>query len=236
MNHLAVNQVAAFVPCRAGSQRVPNKNTRPFTPDGRSLLDLKLSQLLDTKLVSSIVVSSNDLEVIEKADQILGNGQVSYRIDKRPDHLCTNTTSTDDLIRYVPNIIEEEHVLWTHVTSPFVVGHHYDAAITSYFQALQSTHYDSIASATLRQTFLWSAAGPINYDRAKERWPRTQTLNQVWELNSAFFIAPLTTYQNQSDRIGYKPRFFELDDLTALEIDRQDQFDLAASLWSALDK
>ena len=37
--------VVVFLPCRAGSTRVPEKNTRPFAGHGGGLLGVKLDQL-----------------------------------------------------------------------------------------------------------------------------------------------------------------------------------------------
>jgi N-acylneuraminate cytidylyltransferase len=51
------NNVIAMVPVRAGSTRVPNKNTRPF--GGTSLLQLKLKLLKKVVGITQIVVSTD---------------------------------------------------------------------------------------------------------------------------------------------------------------------------------
>ena len=51
------NNVIAMVPVRAGSTRVPNKNTRPF--GGTSLLQLKLELLKKVVGITRIVVSTD---------------------------------------------------------------------------------------------------------------------------------------------------------------------------------
>ena len=57
--------VNVFLPMRAGSQRVPQKNTRPFAGMEGGLCSLKIKQLLGTKLIQNITISTNDPEVMD---------------------------------------------------------------------------------------------------------------------------------------------------------------------------
>ena len=50
-----MNQNIVFLPCRKGSQRVPNKNTRPFAGVDGGLLRIKLEELLKAKLIDKII-------------------------------------------------------------------------------------------------------------------------------------------------------------------------------------
>ena len=106
-----------FLPCRAGSQRIPQKNTKDFAGIEGGLLKVKLKTLLQVDSVDTIVVSTNDPEVIAVAESFENNKIV---IDIRPEHLASSEASTDDVIKYVPTIIKDDHILWTHVTSPFI--------------------------------------------------------------------------------------------------------------------
>lgn len=58
--HQHTDELIAFLPCRAGSQRVPFKNTRQFDGDGRSLFDIKMQQLIACPHIDRIVVSTTD--------------------------------------------------------------------------------------------------------------------------------------------------------------------------------
>jgi CMP-N-acetylneuraminic acid synthetase len=86
-------------------------------------------------------------------------------------------------------------------------------------------------SVTEIQKFIWNEYGPITYDSNKEKWPRTQTLSPLYEINSGIFLADISTYQNQQNRIGKNPFFFKLDSKMALDIDWKDDFDIAEALW-----
>ena len=114
-----MNKVIAFLPCRQGSQRVKNKNIKSFAGVEDGLIYIKLSQLLDVESIEQIVVSTNDLEV-KRIARSFSNTKII--IDDRPEELASSSTSTDDLINYVPSIIASGTVLWTHVTSPFITS------------------------------------------------------------------------------------------------------------------
>jgi CMP-N-acetylneuraminic acid synthetase len=79
-------------------------------------------------------------------------------------------------------------------------------------------------------TFLWSEAGPLNYDRTIEKWPRTQTLEPVYEVNSSAFLAPLSTYSECHDRIGSRPWLHPINRLVAFDIDWIEDFIIAEQL------
>ena len=59
------NDIVAVIPVKASSERVKNKNMRPF--HDTTLFELKLKQLENVKGFSSIVVSSESPEILQIA-------------------------------------------------------------------------------------------------------------------------------------------------------------------------
>ena len=57
-----------FLPTRKGSERVKNKNTRPFAGIEGGIVQLKLQQLLTVYRVQNIIVSTNDEETMRVAE------------------------------------------------------------------------------------------------------------------------------------------------------------------------
>lgn len=224
-------KISVFLPCRAGSERVPHKNTRTFAGIEGGLLKIKLQQLVACNAIDSIVLSTNDEEVIQLAETVSSD---KIRIDRRPEHLATSSTSTDDLVKYVPTIITEGAVLWTHVTSPFIDGKIYEEAIDAYKKALSKGDHDSLMSVTALRTFIWNKEGAVNYDRNKEKWPRTQTIEPLYEINSGIFLADIDIYRNLEDRIGKKPFLFENNDIDSFDIDWEEDFFIAEAIYKKL--
>jgi CMP-N-acetylneuraminic acid synthetase len=222
--------VTVFLPCRAGSERVPRKNTKAFSGIDGGLLSIKIKQLLEVDEIDNIIVSTNDEEVIKIVKKFSGK----VNIDRRPEHLASSSTSTDDLINYVPKIIPTGHVLWTHVTSPFIGSEHYKFAIKTYLENLENDTFDSLMSVNKIQTFLWDAHGSINYDRNLEKWPRTQTIKKLFEINSGIFLNSISNYINKLDRIGEKPFLFETEGFASFDIDWPDDFKLGELIYKSI--
>jgi CMP-N-acetylneuraminic acid synthetase len=222
------NSVVAFLPCRRGSQRVINKNTRQFAGIEGGLIQIKMEQLLTCPEINRIIVSTDDTKVMDIADSAARTYEKEVKILERPAHLASSDTSTDELIAYVPKIINEGIVLWTHVTSPFVTAQIYSKAISAYWDNINN--FDSLMSVTKLQSFIWDKKGPVNYDYTKEKWPRTQTLPVWYEVNSAVFMAEISVYIENKDRIGKKPFLFELEGVEGFDIDWEQDFLLAEKM------
>lgn len=220
------NRVVAFLPCRRGSQRVPKKNIKPFAGVPFGLVQIKLDQLLRCSALHSVVLSTNDEEIIEYA-RSLGNERLVIHL--RADALSSSETSTDELVGHALDLIPTGHILWTHVTSPFITAAHYDDVIKVYFKSLGEGS-DSLMTTTRLQAFLWKDGKALNYSRDSEKWPRTQTIKPLHEINSGVFLASSEIYRNVNDRIGHRPYLYEMDKLTSYDIDWAEDFVVAECL------
>lgn len=208
---------------------MPRKNIRPISDKPFGLLQIKLEQLLATRLVDRVILSTNDEEIIEFAET-LETSKLEIRV--RDDTLSSSSTSTDELIEYAGSQIEDGHILWTHVTSPFLTAALYDAIIESYLEQLESG-YDSLMSVNELRGFVWDASSPLNYDRNVEKWPRTQTLVPWYEINSGVFLAPASVYRLKGDRIGDRPYKYVLDKIQGFDIDWEEDFLIADAMLKA---
>lgn len=218
--------VYAFLPCRAGSERVPKKNIKPFSIFKNGLIEVKLKQLIGCSLIDKIILSTNDIEILDYANS-LKNDKISTH--QRESSLCSSTTSTDELVAHAISLIPKGHILWTHVTSPFINSTVYEEIILNYYQSL-ANGYDSLMTITELRAFLWQNDEPYNYDRTKEKWPRTQTIKPIQEINSGAFLASADIYRKCNDRIGTKPLLYPLERLISHDIDWPDDFILAESI------
>lgn len=224
------NDIAFFLPTRSGSERVKNKNTRPFADEESGILSLKIKQLLKVKEVPIIIVSTNDPETIRIAKNFKEN---RIKIIERPDYLCLSSTVIEDFINYIPSIVDAHNIYWVHATAPFVNEADYSEALIQYFKLLKDGKYDSLISVTKIQQFIWDASTNecINHDRSIEKWPRTQDLKPLYEINHAFYINSSSNYVKNNDRIGINPFLYELDKIKSFDIDWEDDFRIAESIY-----
>jgi CMP-N-acetylneuraminic acid synthetase len=218
--------VSCFLPCRAGSERVPKKNIKPFAGIQHGLIELKLRQLLACKAIDEVVLSTNDEEILDYAGSL---GEARLRVHHRDPSLATSLTSTDELVAHALALIPQGHILWTHVTSPFINATVYQSLIERYFDCL-AQGYDSLMTTTELHGFLWQDGQALNYDRAIEKWPRTQTLKSIHEVNSGAFIASSAIYRERDDRIGARPYLYSTGKLMGHDIDWPEDFLMAEAL------
>ncbi len=221
--------ITCFLPCRKGSERVPRKNVRPIAGKPFGLLEIKLNQLLSTTLIDRVLLSTNDEEIMDFAASVKDK---RLEVRAREESLSASCTSTDDLITYVGSQVEEGHVLWTHVTSPFIGAAQYDEILRTYLRELDNG-YDSLMTVSELQGFIWDDNGSVNYDRGVEKWPRTQTLAPLYEVNSGAFIAPASVYRERKDRIGANPFKYKLGKVQGFDIDWEEDFRIAEALLCA---
>lgn len=228
-----MNKVAFFLPVRAGSERVKNKNTKPFAGIKGGLLANKLRQLAAMKNAEEVILSTNDRSAIKIAEEIKPDFP-RLRILPRPDCLCDSSTNLKDLIRYVYGITECDHVLWGHVTTPLVSGAVYDKAIEVYREALNNG-YDSLVSVSPFRNFLLDEEGRMVNNTTGLEWPRTQDLTPLYEINHAMFLAPRSLYA-EGRRSGCHPKLYELDKLRSHDVDWEDDFAIAEALYKYMKK
>ncbi|MFM5887435.1 MAG: cytidylyltransferase domain-containing protein, partial [Dolichospermum sp.] len=216
-------------------ERVKNKNTRPFANIEGGLTELKLRQLLECTFCEEIILSTNDQEVMRIADSL--NELSRIKIVQRPEELCRSDTPLQDLINYVPMVVNTENIFWVHTTSPFVDALDYSQAAKEYFEALNNG-YDSLMSVTTHQFFIWddNTKKISNVDASKNPWPNTQNIEPVYEINSAFFISSVSNYHQTHNRIGVNPRLFELSGFKKIDIDWEDDFMMAETIFKAINK
>lgn len=226
--------VAIFLPTRKGSVRIPHKNTRPFNGLAGGLLELKLSQLINVTEVDEILLSTNDEVSREIAGQFQSQSK-SLKIISRPDELSTSETNLTDLIKYIPKITNAEHILWTHVTSPFCSEHHYKEFITTYFQKIKEGH-DSLVGVRKFMNFLWDPEKTDVINRkGEQKWPQTQDLKKLYEINNSVFMAPRTNFM-EGNRLGSRPFLFEMSKIASLDIDDTEDFEIAEAVYGKIQK
>lgn len=228
---MTMDKYAFLLPTRKGSERVKNKNTRTFAGIEGGIVRIKLEQLLRVERVHKIVVSTNDEDTIRVA---LSLNSPRILIVPRPEHLCLSSTNIEEFINYIPSIVDAEHIFWVHATAPLVDEKVLNNALDDYEQeVVKEKKYDSLMSVTKLQQFLWSAKTRkcVNCNRSIIKWPRTQDLEPLFEINHAFYINSRKNYLNMCDRIGNNPMLYELDKIHAMDIDWEEDFKMAEYLY-----
>ena len=203
-------KVAALVPMRHHSQRVPGKNYRPLA--GKPLFHHIITTLLACPEINAVVVDTDSPPVMDGLRQHFP----AVHILERPADLCADTVPMNEILLYDTSQVEADLYLQTHTTNPLLRPETISRAI----QALLASYpaYDSLFSVTRWQTRLWDALGrAINHNPAILL--QTQDLPPVYEENSCMYLFSRQTLLSRRNRLGERPLMFEIDAAEAWDID-----------------
>ena len=233
-----MDTISIFIPLRSGSQRIKGKNHKKFAPNGDSLFEFKLNQILKIhNEVFEIVVSTDDPIIIEKSKKYKYSIP-NLRVVKRENQLCLGNTKVSDLIKHAEENTLGSEIFWIHVTSPFVDHIDYLSAISKYKICKKEKKGDSLMSVNKIQQFIWDDSHRIiiNNKNKANKWPNTQDLKPLYEINHAFYINSRNNYINMKDRIGLKPSLYICDGIKSIDIDWPNDFKLAQELIPFYEK
>ncbi|GAD02679.1 pseudaminic acid cytidylyltransferase [Agarivorans albus] len=106
------------IPARGGSKRIPKKNIRDFC--GKPMIAWSIEAALNSQLFDDIIVSSDNAEVIEIANQY---GASTPFV--RPAELANDHAGTTAVVKHAVNVVDPDRSRYTSIcclyaTAPFV--------------------------------------------------------------------------------------------------------------------
>ncbi len=204
--------IAAIVPMRHFSRRVPGKNYRVLID--RPLYRYVLDTLLAVPAITEVVVDTDSDTIIQDVEQQLPD----VRIVRRPEHLRSEMLVMNDILPHILDEVEADYYLQTHSTNPLLKAETIGEAIAAFLA--QRDSYDSLFSVTPRQVRLWTAEGEaVNHD--PDNLIRTQDLEPVMEENSCLYIFRRDVFEARHNRIGARPLVFAMDPAESLDVDTE---------------
>lgn len=216
------NRVAALVPMRHHSERVPGKNYRPFA--GRPLYHHIVATLLACPSIDEILIDTDSPVIRDDATEHFP----AVRLLERPEHLRAGTIPMNEILLNDIGHTDAEFFLQTHSTNPLLTAATVERAIAEFFD--NHPEHDTLFSVTALRTRLWDLEGrPVNHD--PQELLRTQDLPPIYEENSCFYIFPRAVLEQRRNRIGERPLLCEIERLEALDIDVEFDFVLAEQLY-----
>jgi CMP-N-acetylneuraminic acid synthetase len=210
---------------KGNSERVPNKNLRDFA--GKPLYHAIINTLRQSMFVKEIIVNTDSDKI---KDDILKNFEHEVRVINRPDGIIGDYVAMNDIINHDLSVIEGEYFIQTHSTNPLLKSGTIDDAAKKFLAEVNE--FDSIFAVTRIQSRLFDSLGsPINH--TQNELLRTQDLEPIFEENSNFYFFSRSSFRNAgNNRIGNNPMMFETEKLESIDIDEEDDFDLAELLYT----
>jgi CMP-N-acetylneuraminic acid synthetase len=215
--------IAALVPMRHHSQRVPGKNFRPLA--GKPLFHYILETLLVIPEIDRVVVDTDSEPVMES----LRRHFPQVTIINRPEKLRADDIAMNEILKHDTSQVEADFYLQTHSTNPLLRPETVARAVQTFF--LNYPACDSLFSVTRLQTRLYDQHGhALNHDPAI--LIQTQDLPPVYEENSCLYLFTRENLLRRNHRIGAQPFMFEIDAEEAWDIDEELDFAVCEFLMS----
>lgn len=213
----AAPKIAALVPMRHHSQRVPGKNYRLLA--GQPLFHYIITTLLACAEISEVVVDTDSTPIMDG----LREHFPAVHVLERPDHLRDDTVPMNEILLHDTTQVEADFYLQTHSTNPLLRSETISLATQTFLANYPS--YDSLFSVTRLQTRLWDQLGrAVNHNPAILL--QTQDLPPMYEENSCVYIFTRQTLLSRRNRLGERPLMFEIDSAEAWDIDDELDFQI----------
>ena len=206
----------ALVAVKGESERIKKKNIRKFA--NTNLLELKIKQLIKSKSVDKIFVSSESDEVLDIASSFN-----NILLHKRDPIYSSNHVPMSEVYSYLANEINCEHIMWVPVTNPLTGPDVYRKAIKLYER--KDENYDCLLSCIKVHDYLLQNYKPINFTR--NPWMKSQDLKGISALSFAVNILKREDMIKWGSLVGCNPFFMELEKEASIDIDFINDFEFA---------
>lgn len=214
----------AILPMKINSNRVKGKNFKNFA--GKPLYSWILNTLLNVEEIEKIIINTDAKEILIK-DELIQNDKI--KLIERPKYLCGDEVSMNKIIEYDLSHTYSDVFVMTHTTNPLLSKETISACINEYILKKKLSNYDSLFTVNAIQTRFYTKNGkPINHN-PKKLIP-TQELDKIYEENSNLYIFSKESFLSTSSRIGKNPILFETPKNEAIDIDTNDEWEMAESM------
>jgi CMP-N-acetylneuraminic acid synthetase len=215
--------IAALIPMRHHSQRVPGKNYRLLA--GKPLYQHVIETLQTVAEINAIAVDTDSDPVMDG----LRKNFPAVRIIERPEALRGDIIPMNEILIYDTSQVKADFYIQTHSTNPLLKPETVSRAIQAFLASYPG--YDSLFSVTRLQIRLWDRDGHgLNHD--PNVLLQTQDLTPVYEENSCIYIFTRENLLKRCNRIGEHPLMFEINPDEAWDIDEELDFAIADFLMS----
>ena len=219
----------AIILARAGSKRLPNKNSLPLA--GKPLVQWTIDAAKSSSFIDSIVVSSDDCGILELAREL------NVIALDRPANLATDIASSADCVVHVIENLPQrfDYLVLLQPTSPLRTTNDIDQAITM----IINLRCESITSVSeTEHNPLWSNTLPddgslTNFISSEIKNKRSQDLPTYYRLNGATYIVNIKAFLKNRQFIQAKGYAQKMPQERSIDIDTKLDFLLVKSVMES---
>jgi N-acylneuraminate cytidylyltransferase len=214
-----MKRVTAIIPVRKGSQRVKNKNLKPFADS--SLLEIKIKQLKKLSRLADIVVSSD----CDKMLAIAKKHGVSTH--KRGKYYASSEATNSEFFANLATCLKGEHFMYAPVTCPLI-------STETYLDCLEEFEVnDNVVTVAPVKHHLWCEGKPYNY--TIEDSPNSQDLPDIYQLTYGACLISKSAMKKYRNVVTPNPTFKILNEIESMDIDTEFDFMVAEHIYEKIN-
>ena len=199
-------KIIALIPARAGSKRLPGKNTMAL--GGKPLVMWAVDAALEAKIFDQIVVSTDCPAVASLTEPWAWS---------RPHNLATDDTPMLDVVKYVERTVESDMIFLLQPTSPFRTA----KDIQNVYSMMLESNGDAVVSVTDGPNDLVFQLGHANRMRPRE---------DIVVANGAIYAITTKALLGGEDWYSGVSYAYRMPKDRSLDIDTQADFELAKAM------
>ena len=151
---------------------------------------------------------------------------------KRDPYYASNSVPMNEVWKNMAENMDCDTIMYVNVTNPLILDDTY-YEICRLWKDLD-IKYDSITTTHIIKEYLWERGRALNYDPSSH--PRSQDLPEYLGLNFAISIIPKELLIKRKNIIGNNFYPYVLDDVQAIDIDEEIDFEIAEILYERRKK
>ncbi|OGH69534.1 MAG: hypothetical protein A3C90_00240 [Candidatus Magasanikbacteria bacterium RIFCSPHIGHO2_02_FULL_51_14] len=215
--------IAAIIPARGGSKRIPRKNLAMIA--GKPMIAYSIEDAMNARLVDRVIVSTEDEKIADVSRQ--------YGADviDRPQELAQDGASSESALLHVLDELEKrgerkpDLLVFLQCTSPMRYANDIDTAV----ETLARERADSLFSAARNFGLIWAKGErglhSITHEYATRR--REQDMDEQYRENGSLYVFKPEILRSANNRLGGTIAIYEMDMWTSFQVDSPEDLELA---------
>ena len=213
-------KLTAVVPVRAGSQRVKDKNIKPFA--NSNLLKIKLDTLKRVPSINQIIVNSDSDEMLDIA---LKYGVSTH---KRKEYYASSECNNSEYFQHIAEVTNSDYIMYSPVTAPLISKETYFSCVDKFM----NSDIDNLVTVSDVKHHMWLDNKPLNYNPKDA--PNSQDLPDIVSINYASCIIGKEDMIKHRNIVTDNPYFYKLDEIESIDIDTEFDFMVAEYVYKRM--
>lgn len=224
-------KVLAVVPARGGSKGIPNKNIAPL--HGKPLINWTIEAAQASQYIDRLILSSDDARICRVAE----SAGCEVPFVRRKELATDDAKSIDVVLDSLEKVPGFDLIVLLQPTSPLRSTSDIDGCLELLVD--QSAHSAvTVAPAQEHPYLIYSmdAGGRLDpfIGAAQQASLRRQDLPGAYSLNGAVYVAEIEWLRKTRSFISGQPAGYVMPKLRSVDIDDQEDLELAAEYLSAM--